>query len=86
MDLRQIAADLLPYLFQIIVRLRTDPQLFRHAEGARQAQGRVGRDGALAEHDLVDSAQRDADGARQRVLADVQRVEKLFSEKGPVRK
>lgn len=70
-------------LFKVVVQLQTQPETLRCPEVAREAQGRVGRDGALAEDDLVDPARRHLDIPRQPVLADSKRQEKLFKRDFP---
>jgi len=54
---------------QIPVGLEPHPEMRRHLEQARQAQGGVGSDAALAEHDLVQSVERNAEATRHRVSA-----------------
>src|SRR5690606_41601378 len=56
------------------------PAALAGAEYRGQADGGIGADTALAEHDLVDPARRHASRARNRVLADPHRVEELVLE------
>ena len=50
-------------LHQIKVNLQAQKEAFGHAVIARQAQVSVGGHGAFAEHDLVDAARGNGDGA-----------------------
>ena len=43
---------------EVVVHLKTKPEAGRVAEVAREPKGRIGRDGVLATHDLVDPARR----------------------------
>ncbi len=64
--------------FQVVVRLQVEPELRGGAESTGQTQGGIGCDAALALNDGVDAIWRDAQGARQSVLADPQRFEEFF--------
>jgi hypothetical protein len=68
------------FQFQVITGLQIQPEPFRRSEEASKAQGRVGRDGTLAPHDLVDPAWRDANVFGKPVLANAQRTQELFQE------
>ena len=79
-----LARDLLFQAFlghgQVVVGLKVEPELRGGAKGARQAQSGIGGDAALALDDGVDAIRRDAQGARQGILADAQRLEELFQQ------
>src|SRR5579872_5950537 len=66
--------------FQVKACLQIQPESFRRSEEARQAQGRVGRDGTLSPYDLVDPAGRDANVLSQPILADAERTQELFEQ------
>ena len=52
------SAQVFPLLFQVVVRLQVEPELWRQAEVAAQSQGRVRSDGALALDDFIDAARK----------------------------
>lgn len=66
--------------FQVVACLEIDPELGGSAESTRQTQSGVGGNAALALHNGVDAIRRDAQGTRQRILADPQRFEELFQQ------
>ncbi len=66
--------------FQVVMRLQVEPELRGGAESARQTQGGIGSDAALALNNGVDAIRRYAQGARQGVLADFQRLEEFFQQ------
>jgi len=79
-DVRDVAADRVTRLFQIVVHLQPQLEALAGAERACQAHGSVGADAALAEDDLVDAAWRNAGSPRERILADAHRNQEFFEE------
>jgi hypothetical protein len=65
--------------FQIVTSLEIQPEAFGRAEVPGQSQGRVGRHGALAEHDLVDAPWWDADILGELILAYLERLQETIS-------
>ena len=65
---------------QVVVGLEVHPEAGRGAEEAAQAQRRVGGDGALAQHDLVDPPRRHVQRAGQPGLAQGHRFEKVLAQ------
>jgi hypothetical protein len=75
-DLAQrFVADLFLGEFGVVVRLEVHPALRIDTEVRTKTHRGIGRDGALALHDFVDAAGRDADRLRQCVLADAHRLQ-----------
>src|SRR5690606_20427657 len=76
---RDLARDLLaarhPRDLKVVLRLEVQPELGGGVEEARQAQGRVRRDGPLAEHDLAEALGRDASALRELVARHLVRLE-----------
>ncbi len=62
---------------EIVVGLEPHPVMSRDSEDLREHQRGFRRDGALAEHDLIDAARRDSHAKRQSVLADFERLHEL---------
>jgi len=60
---------------KIPVRLETHPELRRRPEEASQPQSRVGRNGPLAEDDLVESIERNPEALRGLRLPQAERDE-----------
>jgi len=65
-------------LFQVEINLQPQPEPLRSTKVTGEPEGRIRTDGPLAEDDLVDSARRHADLARQAVLADSHGLQELF--------
>ncbi len=66
--------------FEIVARLQTKPDARRCAKVARETQGSIGGDGALAAHDLADPHRRYADARRHAVLAEAERLHEIFQQ------
>jgi hypothetical protein len=79
-DPLQLLAQALAGLLQVVVGLESHPESLRGPEVTRQAQGRVGRHGALTVDDLVDAPRWNAKVARQTILADAHGYQKLFEQ------
>ena len=65
---------------QLVVRLQPQPEAFRRAEVAGEAERRICRDGPLLKHDLVDPAGRHVDVTRHATLAEPKRNQELLSQ------
>lgn len=65
-------------IFQIIIRLKAKPESFRHTKEPGQPQGRIGGDGPLPLHDLIDPSGRNVNVFRQSVLAQIHGFKKLL--------
>src|SRR5688572_4046730 len=65
---------------QVPISLKSHPKLRRCLEQSRQTQCSIGRDAALAEHDLVQTVQRDPEATRGFDLADAHRFKEFFKE------
>jgi hypothetical protein len=72
--------DLIGGDLQVVMALQIQPPPGPGAEVAREAQGRVRRDGTLAAHDVVDANGRHADGFGQRRLAKPQRLDEVVEQ------
>ena len=64
-DRLELVADRALTFHQFVISLKSDKKSLGHVEVTREAQISVGGDCALAQHDLVDSPWRHADGARK---------------------
>jgi hypothetical protein len=78
LDPFQLRRECRPGFLQVEVGLQRHPEVFAGAERLGQAHRSVHADAALAEGDLVNAPRRHTDRARQAVLADAERKEKLF--------
>ena len=67
-----------PGVFQVIIRLKSEPESFRCSKESGQPQRRIGGDGPLPLHDLVYSPRRNVNVFRQSVLAHIHGFQKLF--------
>lgn len=67
--------------FEVVVVLEVEPELRAHAEGFCEPRSRVGCDGPLAQHDLIDAPWRHADGPRESALQEFQWLKKLGRQK-----
>ena len=65
-------------IFQIIIRLKAKPESFRRTKESGQPQGRIGGDGPLPLHDLIDPSGRNVNVFRQSVLAQIHGFKKLL--------
>src|SRR5437762_3933151 len=65
---------------QIVSGLKVDPEIRRGAEITREAECRVGGDAAAAEHNVVDPRPRHLDGLRQRIDADLHRLQEIVAQ------
>lgn len=65
---------------KVILGLQSQPELRRVSEEAREAQGGIGSDGALAQHDLVNAARIHADVNGKAVLAEVHRLDEFLQQ------
>ena len=65
-------------IFQIIIRLKAKPESFRRTKEPGQPQGRIGGDGPLPLHDLIDPSGRNVNVFRQSVLAQIHGFKKLL--------
>src|SRR6266540_1260083 len=65
---------------QLVTSLKVDPEIRRGAEITREAEGGVGGDAAAAEHDVVDPRPRHLDGLRQRIDADLHRLQEILAQ------
>src|SRR5438552_17606636 len=79
-DRLEVTVDLPPPLHQVVIHLQSKEEPFRHSEIAREPEVRVGGDVAFAEHDLIDAAGGDVDGARQAILAQTHRLGEIFKQ------
>lgn len=77
-DRLELVGDLAAAGQEVVVGLQLQEETLRHAEVAGEAQVGVGRDGALAEHDLVDAPRRDLDGLCERRLRQRHRLQELY--------
>lgn len=68
---------------QVMVHLQIQPGTRVTTEIARQAHGRVGRDRAALQHDVVDPRSGHAQGLRQRVRAQSQGLQEIFLQDFP---
>jgi len=69
---KPIALDL-----EIVARLKIQPKALAGPEVTSKSQGGVGRDGALAVHNLIDSPWRHADVMRKPILGELERLQKI---------
>ena len=65
-------------IFQIIIRLKAKPESFRRTKEPGQPKGRIGGDGPLPLHDLIDPSGRNVNVFRQSVLAQIHGFKKLL--------
>lgn len=65
---------------EVVVGLEAGPHFGAGAEVAGQAQGGVGTDAALFEHDFVDAARGDIQGAGERILGQAMRVHEFLTQ------
>lgn len=77
-DLGQLASAF--HAAQFVIGLEVEPELRAVAEVLREAERGVGGDGALAMHDFIDAARRDADVFREPVFGEAERLEKFFDQ------
>jgi hypothetical protein len=63
---------------EIPISLQSHPELRRRFQQPRETQGGIGGDGALAQDDLVQTVERDAESASGVNLADAERLQKLL--------
>ncbi len=66
--------------FQIIASLQVEPERGGGAKSARQAQRSIGCDTAPALNNRINAVWGNAQGTRQGILADAQRLEELFQQ------
>ena len=66
--------------FEIVVRLKIQPELLSRPEVAAEPQRGVGRDGSRSMHDLVDTSWRDADVLGQAILGQTERFQEILQE------
>src|SRR5690606_19268998 len=71
-------AKTVPLALQVEVVLQIEPELFGSSEIPGQLEGRVGRERALPQHDLIDASGGDADVFGQVVLAQLQGLQELL--------
>lgn len=74
----QVLCDL-----EVVVRLKVEPEPGRRPEVSTQPHRRVGRDGPLAEDDLVDAPGWDTDVLRKAVLAQPVRMQEILEQDLP---
>jgi hypothetical protein len=79
-DRFQVAIDLAPPLHQVVVHLQPEEEPLGETEISRESQISVCGDVTLAQHDLVDTAGGDMNGARQRILAQRHRLQKILQQ------
>jgi len=72
------AADLVLLDFKVEMVLQVQPELSGSAKVPAEAKRRVGRDGACAVHDLVDTTCWNTDVLGQAILRDLHGRKKLF--------
>ena len=77
-DLRQLACAF--HAAQFVIGLEVEPELRAVAEVLGKAERGVRGDGALAMHDFIDAARRDADVFRKPVFGKAERLEKFFDQ------
>jgi hypothetical protein len=65
---------------KVILGLQSHPELRRVPEEAREAQSSIGSEGALAKHDLIDTARVHADVNGKAVLAQVHRFDEFLQQ------
>src|SRR4051812_24980828 len=65
---------------QLPISLQTHPELRRCLEQARQTQSRIGADGALSQHDLVQPVQRNSETLRSVDLSDAKGFQELLEQ------
>ena len=80
LNVSEVFSDDLARFFDIVIRLQPEPETFLGAEGFGQTQRGICSNRALAEHYFVDATRRDADCARQGILAEIHRHEKFLKQ------
>src|SRR6266498_3649890 len=76
--LLQPLSDALLFHFEVVVRLKIQPELRGHLEIPAEPQRGVGRDGPLALHDFIDTAGRHPNVQREPVLAQSKRLQEIL--------
>jgi hypothetical protein len=79
-DRLELVADRALTFHQFVIRLQPDKKSLRHVEIAREPKVGIGGDRALAEYDFIDPSRRHADGARERGLRQLHRLQKLLQQ------
>jgi hypothetical protein len=80
LNLLELATQPALLFHQVKIHLQTQKHPFGHPEIAGQPQVRVGRHGALAEHDFIDAPGRHLDGTGESVLAQAKGFQEFFQQ------